>query len=182
MSGPLRRTPKASGWTERSPSRWRKCLEARRGRVELRQLPAPGARLLGQGRYEGVDGCGVLDVPEKLAASPAGDIAPAEWGLRVCGRHAPPPLGHAHGGAVPAGQERQPRVGEGEAASCGGNAGREAEPFQGFTNYDTLGPETPSSPRRSFGVIQDLGVASATPASTARAAISASVGSLFPFR
>ena len=28
----------------------------------------------------------------------------------------------------------------------------------------------------------DLGVASATPASTARAAISASVGSLFPFR
>ena len=46
------------------------------GRVELHHLPVPGAGLAGEGGDEGVDGGGVVQVPQQLAAAPAGDIAP----------------------------------------------------------------------------------------------------------
>ena len=48
------------------------------GRVELDYLPAEEARLPRQGRNEGVDGGGVLDVPEQLAAPAARHVAPVE--------------------------------------------------------------------------------------------------------
>ena len=49
----------------------------------------------------------------------------------VGGSGAPPLLGPADGGAVPAGEQGQPQVGEGQAAACGGDAGGEAEALQG---------------------------------------------------
>ena len=53
------------------------------GRVELVDLPAQVAGLGRQGRYEAVDGGGVLHVAQELAAAPAGDAAPVPgvwWG------------------------------------------------------------------------------------------------------
>ena len=72
-----------------------------------------------QCRDEAVDGCGVLHVAQQLAAAPAGDVAPLEGGVRVLQGDAPPPLRHADGRAVPAGQERQPPPGG--AGSRGGS-------------------------------------------------------------
>ena len=46
------------------------------GRVELNHLPPTCASLAGEGGDEGVDGGGVVQVPQQLAGAPAGDIAP----------------------------------------------------------------------------------------------------------
>ena len=50
------------------------------GRIELRDLPPKFPGLPRQRRDEAVDGCGVLQVPQQLAAAPAGDVAP---GIRI---------------------------------------------------------------------------------------------------
>ena len=60
------------------------------GRIELRQFPAQGTCLPRQRRNEGVDGGGVLGVPEELADSPAGDVAPAFGSVGIDGVDAPP--------------------------------------------------------------------------------------------
>ena len=85
------------------------------GRVELRHLATCRAGLSRKRRGETVDGLGVLDVPEQLAAPCAGDVAPCERSAGVDGGRAPPPAGGSHGHAVPACEQRQPPVGEGEA-------------------------------------------------------------------
>ena len=80
---------------------------------------------------EPVDRVGVFDIPEQLAASPAGDVAPVQRGLRVCGRHAPPLPRGAHRGPVSAGEHRQPPVGNGKAvASIDMEIDREAQPLE----------------------------------------------------
>ena len=105
------------------------------GRVELDYFPAGEGRLLRQGRHEGVDGGRVLDVPEQLAAPAARHAAPAEARLPHARRHAPPFLRHTHRGAVPAGQHREPPVGEGEASAPGNGPGDETEAFQGVDQF-----------------------------------------------
>ena len=63
------------------------------GRVQLdATLPAQGAGLAGQGRDEGVDGGGVVDVSQELPAPAAGDVAPVRRSAGVPGRDAPPLL------------------------------------------------------------------------------------------
>ena len=100
---PLVRTPKASGLTARVPPSCRKWREALRGGLSWAiSQPSRGACAVSAAR-EDVDGGGVLNVPEQLAAPPAGEVAPLEGGVRVLQGDAPPPLRHADGGAVPAG-------------------------------------------------------------------------------
>ena len=101
------------------------------GRVELVDLPAQVAGLAGEGRREAVDGGGVLHVAEELPAAPAPDAAPACCGPGVGGSGAPPLLGSAHGGPVPAGQQGQPRVGEHQPPLGGGYAGGQPETLKG---------------------------------------------------
>ena len=59
----------------------------------------------------------MFDVPEKLAAPPAGDVAPSFATVKVYRLDGPTFPGRTHGGAVPPGKERQPPVGEGQAAA-----------------------------------------------------------------
>ena len=73
----------------------------------------------------------MLRVPEQLAAPPAGDVAPLERAFGVLQGDAPPLARDGHGGAVPAGQERQPPVGEGQPSSRAAGPGRQAEAFEG---------------------------------------------------
>ena len=77
------------------------------GRVDLGDLPLQESRLHGHGGKEGVDGGGVLDVPEQLAAPRAGHVVPDEWGAGEQWSGAPPLLRDGHGRPVPAGQEGQ---------------------------------------------------------------------------
>ena len=135
MAGPLRRTPKASGLTERFRPSCLKCLDALLG-GSIWASSHPRAGLPGQGGDEGVDGPGVLDVPEQLAAPAAGDVAPVVGGFGVHGGDAPPPPRHGDGGAVPTGQERHAPVGESESSAPVDGPGHEAEPFEGV---DELG-------------------------------------------
>ena len=101
------------------------------GRVELDDLPPQQGGLRGERGEEAVDGCGVLRVPEQLAAPPAGDVAPLERAFGVLQGDAPPLARHGHGCAVPAGQERQPPVGEGQPSARAAGPGRQAEAFEG---------------------------------------------------
>ena len=84
------------------------------GRVELDDLPSQVGRLAGHGGEEGVDGGGVLDVPEKLPTPGAGDVGPDDAVAGEPGGCAPTPFRLGQGGAVPAGQEGQGAVGEGQ--------------------------------------------------------------------
>ena len=106
------------------------------GRVDLGQLPPQGVGLPRQGGDEGVNGPGVLDVPEQLAAPAARHVAPVVWGFGIHGGDAPPPPRHGDGGAVPTGQERHAPVGEGESSAPVDGPGHEAEAFEGV---DELG-------------------------------------------
>ncbi len=78
-----------------------------------------------------MDGGGVLRVPEQLAGPPAGDVAPLEGAFGVLQGDAPPLPRHGHGSPVPAGQERQSPVGEGQPSARVAGPGREAEAFEG---------------------------------------------------
>ena len=62
-----------------------------------------------------MDGGGVFQVAQELAAAPARDVAPRERGIRVDGRGAPALAGQAGGGAVAAGEQHQPAVAGDEA-------------------------------------------------------------------
>ena len=73
----------------------------------------------------------MLHVAEELPAAPAGDAAPVGCGPGVGGSGAPPLLRSAYGGPVPAGQKGQPRVGEHQPPSCGGDAGGQPETLKG---------------------------------------------------
>ena len=116
------------------------------GGVELDDLPGARAGLPRQGRDEAVDGGRVLDVPEKLSAAPAGEIAPLDGGVGVYGSDAPPPLGRANRGAVPSGERSQPPVGDGEtAAALDGGDQREV---QDRKPPDDLGEPRPLQPHK----------------------------------
>ena len=68
---------------------------------------------------------------EQLAAAAAGDVGPLEGSAGEQGSGAPPALGHAEGRAVPAGQQRQRPVGEGQAPAGLRGADHQLEGFQG---------------------------------------------------
>ena len=97
----------------------------------MSHLPAQGERLIRKGGGEGVDGTGVLDVPEQLAGSAAGHVSPGVWFFRVGGCDAPSSLRHGHGNPVSAGQGRQPPVGEGQPSVLGQGSDHESEAFKG---------------------------------------------------
>ena len=63
-----------------------------------------------------MDGLGVLQVAQQLAAAGAVDVSPGHRDFRLDRRGAPALSGQPHGGPVPAGQHRQPPVGKGQAA------------------------------------------------------------------
>ena len=86
------------------------------GRVELYHLAALATRLIRQHRQEPVDGLGVLQVAQQLAAAGAVDVSPGHRDFRLDRRGAPALSGQPHGGPVPVGQHRQPPVGKGQAA------------------------------------------------------------------
>ena len=95
-----------------------------------------------------MDGCGVLDVPEQLAAPRARHVVPDERGAGEQWSGAPPLLRDGDRGAVPAGQERQGPVGEGHApAPCDG-PGDEAEPFEGRHQLGGPGDRDGHQPRQ----------------------------------
>ncbi|MYE31877.1 MAG: hypothetical protein F4X80_04315 [Chloroflexi bacterium] len=77
-----------------------------------------------------MDGVGVLDVPEQLAAPRAGDVPPVG---PVAGQDmpdAPPPARRAHRRPVAAGEQRLPPAGERPAgAAVHGDALREPQPL-----------------------------------------------------
>ena len=100
------------------------------GRVDLHDLPSQGIGLPRQGCDEGVNGVGVLDVPEQLAGPAAGQIAPLEWGVFIREGDAPSSSRHGDRGAVPAGHQRNPLVGEGKASAAVDGPVHESEPFQ----------------------------------------------------
>ena len=81
------------------------------GRVEPGQLAPQSARLDGQLGQEPMDRLGVVLVAQQLAAAGAADVAPVQDGPGVNRRDAPTLAGNGHGGAVAAGQKRQPRIG-----------------------------------------------------------------------
>ena len=78
-----------------------------------------------------MDGVGVLHVPENLAPPAAGDVAPLHRGVGVPLGDAPPLPRKADGGAVPAGEQGQPPVGDHEASARVEGARRQAESLQG---------------------------------------------------
>ncbi len=104
------------------------------GRVELYHLAALATRLIRQHGQEPVNGLGVFQVAQQLAAAGAADVAPGHRGLRLDRRGAPALPGQSHGGPVPAGQRRQPPVGKGQAAASfrtrGNYQAQLPEPFQ----------------------------------------------------
>ena len=87
------------------------------GRVKVHGFPTLRPGLVGQHRQEPVDGLGVLQVAQQLAAAGAVDVAPGQRDFRLDRRGAPALSGQPHGGPVAAGQHRQPPVGKGQAAA-----------------------------------------------------------------
>ena len=81
-------------------------------RYERYKRPQGGLRA--ERGQEAVDGGGVLDVPEQLPPPPAGDVAPLERALGVFEGDAPPPLRYADRRVVPAREQGESPVGEGQ--------------------------------------------------------------------
>ena len=127
MASSLRSTPKASGLTARARSSCRKWREALLGGSSWTTChPRRGAWAASAARKTWT----------AAVCSMFGQVAPPEWGVGVLRGDAPPSPGQDDGGAVPAGQERQPPVGEGQPSAPVAVAGCEAEAFEG---YDDLG-------------------------------------------
>ena len=116
---------------ERSRSPCRKYLEARQGGSNWTTSLDRECACRSRTATNQWTALGVLDIPEQLATSPAGDVAPVQRGLRVWGRHAPPLPRRAHRGAVAPCQHRQPPVGERQSsASLDVEIDREAQPLE----------------------------------------------------
>ena len=109
------------------------------GRVQLRHLPPQGAGLDRQRRQESVDGGGVVQVAEQLPGPAAGDVAPVEGLVLLQGRDAPPLSRRANGGAVAAGQQGQPPVGDGQPPARSPRPGRKTVAFQGYRQLGSAG-------------------------------------------
>ena len=86
-------------------------------RVELYHLAALATRLIRQHRQEPVDGLGVLQVAQQLAAAGAVDVAPGQRRFRLHRGGAPALPGQPHGGPIQAGQHRQPPIRKGQTAA-----------------------------------------------------------------
>ena len=119
------------------------------GRVELHHLPVPGASLAGEGGDEGVDGGGVVQVPQQLAGAPAGDGSPVPVFAGIQGRGAPAPSGRSYRCAVAASDDGQAAVGQDQAAFRGGRAGGHPKILQGG---DELGEPRAGDPEQPLQV------------------------------
>ena len=125
------------------------------GRVELGYLPTLRPGLICQHRQEPVDGLGVLQVAQQLAAAGAVDVAPGQRDFRLHRRGAPALPGQPHGGPVAAGQRRQPLIRKGQAAAAlGVDSNHQLQLLEPFQYLVEPGPPTPINRPRWAGCSQ----------------------------
>ena len=121
-------------------------------RAQLDYVPAPFAALSGEGGDEAVYGHRVLQGAQQQAAAPARDFAPGERAIGVQELSSPAPPREADGGAVTAGEDRQPR----SLRTQRPTAMRVMRPAssRGSTSCETRGPKALGRQPRSHAVIQ----------------------------